>query len=123
MESVAIDCVDVERVGRFWADLLGAVLDAEADEGYMYIAASGARPELLFLQVPDRKSGKNRLHLDLRPGGQDQAAEVARALELGARRVDIGQGEVSWVVLADPEGNEFCILRPLPQNESAPATP
>ncbi|MDQ6747826.1 MAG: VOC family protein [Candidatus Dormibacteraeota bacterium] len=116
VESLAFDCVDVARVGRFWADLLGAELGADP-EGYLYIAASGPRPELLFLPVPEGKGGKNRLHLDLRPTGQDQEAEVARALELGARRSDIGQGEVSWVVLADPEGNEFCILRPLPEDE------
>ena len=72
----------------------------------------GVSPDLLFVKVPDGKRGKNRLHLDLRPG--DQAAEVARLEGLGARRVDIGQGEQTWVVLADPEGNEFCVLRPLP---------
>ena len=69
-------------------------------------------PDLLFVKVPDGKRGKNRLHLDLRPG--DQAAEVARLEGLGARRVDIGQGEQTWVVLADPEGDELCVLRPLP---------
>ena len=74
-------------------------------------AQDGVSPDLLFLRVPDDKAGKNRLHLDLRP--VDQTAEVERLLGLGARRVDIGQGEdVSWVVLADPEGNEFCVLRP-----------
>jgi len=75
----------------------------------------GVAPDLLFLRVPEAKAGKNRLHLDLRPGGMtgqgDQAAEIARLEGLGARRVDLGQGEVSWVVMADPEGNEFCVLR------------
>jgi hypothetical protein len=67
---------------------------------------------------PERKSDKNRLHLDLRPA--DQAAEVARLEGLGARRVEVGQGaEVSWVVLADPDGNEFCVLRPLTAEELA----
>jgi hypothetical protein len=69
-------------------------------------------PDILFLAVPDTKVAKNRLHFDLRPA--DQAAEVARLLELGARQKDIGQGEVSWVVMADPEDNEFCVLRALP---------
>jgi hypothetical protein len=65
-----------------------------------------------FRALPETKAVKNRLHLDLRP--KDQAAEVARLVGLGARRVDIGQGaELSWVVLADPDGNEFCVLRPL----------
>jgi len=62
--------------------------------------------------VPEDKTVKNRLHLDLRP--DDQAAEVERLVGLGATRVDLGQGEASWVVLADPEGNEFCVLRALP---------
>ncbi len=69
-------------------------------------------PDILFVKVPDPKTTKNRLHFDLRP--KDQTAEVQRLLHLGARRVDIGQGEdVSWVVLADPEDNEFCVLAPL----------
>ena len=72
----------------------------------------GVAPDLLFLRADAEKAGKNRLHLDLRP--QDQAAEVARLEGLGARPVDIGQGDqVSWVVLADPDGNEFCVLREL----------
>jgi len=75
-------------------------------------------PDLLFLRVPEEKAVKNRLHLDLRPA--DQAAEVARLEGLGARRVDVGQGtRVSWVVLADPDGNEFCVLRVLkPQDQT-----
>ena len=79
----------------------------EAPEGS---PEAGVAPDLLFLQVPEEKSGRSRLHLDLRP--VDQAAEVARLEGLGARRGDVGQGpEVSWVVLADPDGNEFCVLR------------
>ncbi len=74
--------------------------------------------DLLFLAVPDPKTIKNRLHLDLRP--DDQKAEVERALALGAKHVDIGQGEQTWVVLADPEGNEFCILRALRPEEPRP---
>jgi hypothetical protein len=73
-------------------------------------------PDILFLRVPEGKSVKNRLHLDLRP--IDQAAEVARLEALGARRISVGQGEdASWVVMADPEGNEFCVLRALTQEE------
>ena len=73
----------------------------------------GVAPDLLFLRVPESKDVKNRLHLDLRP--TDQAAEVARLESLGARRTDIGQGDdVTWVVLADPEGNELCVLRAIP---------
>jgi len=71
-------------------------------------------PDLLFLRVPEDKTIKNRLHFDLRPG--DQGEEVRRLVGLGAQRVSIGQGsDVSWVVLADPDGNEFCVLEPLAQ--------
>jgi hypothetical protein len=69
-------------------------------------------PDILFVKVPDHKVSKNRLHLDLRPA--DQQAEVDRLLALGATPADIGQGDTRWVVLADPEGNEFCVLQPLP---------
>ena len=78
----------------------------------------GVVPDLLFLRVPEEKAGKNRRHLDLRP--EDQAAEVARLEALGARRADVGQGpDVSWVVMADPDGNEFCVLVPLTPEELA----
>lgn len=78
----------------------------------------GVVPDLLFLRVPEDKASKNRLHLDLRP--RDQAAEVARLEQLGAVRADVGQGaDVSWVVMSDPEGNEFCVLRPLTEKELA----
>ncbi|MGH3303705.1 MAG: VOC family protein [Streptosporangiaceae bacterium] len=73
---------------------------------------------MLFLRVPEGKAVKNRLHLDLRP--KDQAAEVARLEALGAQRVDVGQGpDVTWVVLADPDGNEFCVLRAFRPDELA----
>ena len=73
---------------------------------------------ILFLEVHDERKVKNRLHLDLRPDDQD--AEVARVEKLGAKRIDIGQGpEVTWVVMADPEGNEFCILRARPPDEES----
>ena len=74
-------------------------------------------PDLLFLRVPEPKGEKVRLHIDLRP--DDHAAEVARAEAMGATRVDLGQGDPTWVVLADPDGNEFCILRALTPEELA----
>lgn len=67
-------------------------------------------PGLLFVAVSERKTSKNRIHLDFRPDDRDR--EVDRLLSLGATRADVGQGEQSWVVLADPEGNEFCVLGP-----------
>jgi hypothetical protein len=75
--------------------------------------ADGVSPDILFVQVPEGKASKNRLHLDLRP--DDQGAEVDRLEGLGARRVDVGQDDTAtWVVMADPEGNEFCVLEPRP---------
>ena len=69
-------------------------------------------PILTFVAVPDAKTSKNRRHIDLNPSGCDQAEELRRLETLGARRVDVGQREVPWVALADPEGNEFCLLSP-----------
>jgi len=119
-ESVVVDCADPDRVATFWQEALGWRRTHQATDGDLEIIiqpttggpADGAGPELLFCRAPEAKAGKNRLHLDLRPG--DQSAEVARLEALGATRVDIGQGEESWVVMADPEGNEFCVLRALP---------
>ena len=108
IECVTIDAVDAPALAAFWAELLGATVVTD-DEGDVWIERPGM-PDLLFLPNSDARVVKNRLHLDLRPDDRD--AEVARALALGATRVDIGQSsDVSWVVLADPEGNEFCILR------------
>lgn len=110
VNQVTIDCSEPDRLASFWEQVLdyrrtyedGDMVEIEPREG-------GGTP-LLFLKVPDPKTIKNRLHLDLKP--DDQAAEVERVKGLGATEVDIGQGDVTWVVLADPEGNEFCILRP-----------
>jgi hypothetical protein len=109
-EQVVVDAADPVALGRWWADALGwVVLNDSADE--FEIRPSADRlPGLIFAPVPEAKEAKNRLHLDLRPDDQD--AEVERLLRAGARRIDIGQGQVSWVVLADPEGNEFDVLAP-----------
>ena len=110
--ELVIDCHDTARVADFWAAVLGyQVLERDASGVIEIGAAPGVRPTLVFVPVPERKSGKNRVHIDVNPVGTDQAAELERLLGLGARPVDVGQGEVSWVVLADPEGNEFCLLR------------
>jgi hypothetical protein len=110
IETVAFDSHEPEVLARWWGDLLRVDVVADGDFGWEVDAGGGVT--LGFYGVPDDKVVKNRLHLDLRPDDQD--AEVARAESLGARRVEIGQGddpETTWVVLADPEGNEFCILR------------
>lgn len=113
IDCLTIDCSDPRLLAEFWSQALGWEIDF-ADAHEIAISAAGdqsdAVPDLLFLRVPDAKQVKNRLHLDLRPDDRD--AEVARLESLGASRVEIGQvGDESWVVMADPEGNEFCILR------------
>jgi predicted enzyme related to lactoylglutathione lyase len=109
--TVCLDATDVEAVASFWGAVLGWDHFRDEDGDMVVADRSGASPFiLLVLSVPEPKSVKNRLHLDLNPVGVDQAAELERLLSLGARRVDIGQGEQTWVVLADPEGNEFCLL-------------
>ena len=107
-QSVVVDCHDMGRVARFWSAALGLPLQGPDSDGLFWLEPGGGAPDLLFLPVPESKTVKNRLHLDLRP--DDQAHEVARLESMGARRVDIGQGDVSWIVMADPEGNEFCVL-------------
>ena len=110
LSQICVDAHDPERLGAWWAGVLGWPLRVDADGDAFVTPPPGQGSELLFLAVPDDKVVKNRLHHDFTP--DDQQAEVDRVLALGASRVDIGQGEQSWVVLADPEGNEFCILAP-----------
>jgi len=112
MDSICIDCHDPNALGQWWAELLGWNVTSEGDDEIAVTPPDGNATELLFVTVPEGKTIKNRLHFDLRPDDRD--AEVARAEAMGARRIDIGQGEQTWVVLADPEGNEFCILRAVP---------
>ncbi|MEU3948895.1 VOC family protein [Streptomyces sp. NPDC029526] len=110
-DQVVVDAADPHALGRWWAEALGwVVVDESADE--LEIRPAPDRlPGLLFGADPGRKTVKNRLHLDFRPDDRD--AEVDRLLALGARHADVGQsGEEPWVVLADPEGNEFCVLAP-----------
>lgn len=113
IECLTIDCRDLQLVASFWERALGYRRSYEDATEVALSAPEGVRGnDLLILRVPDSKHGKNRLHLDLRP--DDQGAEVQRLESLGAARVDIGQaGDESWVVMADPEGNEFCVLRVL----------
>jgi predicted enzyme related to lactoylglutathione lyase len=123
VQCLCIDSRDPGGLASFWADVLGWRRTYDSDHEVVLEPPKGSpedgvAPDLLFLRVPEEKSGKNRLHLDLRPDDQD--TEVRRVEGLGARRVSVGQGaDVSWVVLADPEGNEFCILRALTAEELA----
>lgn len=108
LSQICVDARDPAALGSWWSKVLGWPLRIDSDGDALVTPPPGRGAELLFLGVPDDKVVKNRLHLDFTP--EDQQAEVDRVLALGARRVDIGQGEQSWVVLADPEDNEFCIL-------------
>jgi Glyoxalase-like domain len=123
VQAFAVDATDPATQARWWAEALGWRITFEEPDQVVLepppgSPEDGVAADILFLRVPEGKSVKNRLHLDLRP--DDQAAELARLEALGARRVDVGQpDDVTWVVLADPEGNEFCILRALAPDELA----
>ena len=108
---IVIDAIEPRPIAEFWAAVLGwSIVEEEADIVSL-APESGAAPSIDVARVPERKTLKNRLHLDLRADGSTQPQEVERLIGLGARRVDVGQGpDASWVVLADPEGNEFCVL-------------
>jgi hypothetical protein len=120
-EQVNVDCRDPEALGRWWLEALGWVIVNDDPEEFEIRETPDRLPGLLFVRVPEPKTVKDRLHLDFRPDDQD--AEVERLLALGATRADVGQGEQSWVVLADPEGNEFCVLRASPATPAAETTP
>jgi hypothetical protein len=116
---LCIDAIDPARIASFWEAALGWRRTWEAeDQVCLEPPEDGIAPDLIFLKVPEGKTVKNRLHLDLRPA--DQGAEVARLRALGAWQVSIGQGDVSWVVMADPDGNEFDVLQPLTPDELPP---
>ena len=122
IQCLCIDAADPVAIAGFWEAALGWRRTFEREDEVVLeppegSPADGVAPDLLFLKVPEGKAVKNRLHLDLRP--DDQAAEVARLEGLGARRVSVGQQDVSWVVMADPEGNEFDVLRAFTPEELA----
>jgi hypothetical protein len=108
---IVIDAIRPRVVADFWCAVLGWHV-VEEDSGIISIAPQdNAWPSIDVVAVPEGKTAKNRLHFDLRADGLSTAEELERLLALGARRTDVGQGpDVSWVVLGDPEGNEFCLL-------------
>lgn len=122
--ALAIDAVEPRVVAGFWRAVLGW-REVEADAVGITIAPTDRDwPTIDVFAVPERKGVKNRLHLDLRADGCSTAEELQRLLDLGARRADVGQGpDVSWVVLADPEGNEFCLLARTVQEVAQEAMP
>jgi predicted enzyme related to lactoylglutathione lyase len=117
---LVLDSADPPRLARFWAGALGwEVAEEGPEEADVWPAGFGypspAALPLVFVPVPEPKTGQNRVHLDLASASVEHQEElVRRARDLGATPADVGQGEVPWVVLADPEGNEFCVLEPRP---------
>jgi len=108
-ENLVVDAADPARLARWWAEALGYRIVNELPDEVEIRQAPEVLPGLVFVPVPDGKETKNRLHIDLRPA--DQEAEIERLVNMGARHVDIGQApDEPWTVLADPEGNEFCVL-------------
>jgi catechol 2,3-dioxygenase-like lactoylglutathione lyase family enzyme len=123
IQCLCIDTANPADLAAFWQSALGWRRTFEQDDQIVLEPPAGSPedgivPDLLFLRVPEEKAGKNRLHLDLRPA--DQAAEVARLQGLGAVLADVGQGTAAtWVVMADPDGNEFDVLEPLTPEQLA----
>ncbi|MEU2895881.1 VOC family protein [Streptomyces sp. NPDC001273] len=121
--ELAVDCRDPEGLAAFWCEVLDfEVIDRSESKVEIgswvptveEVRARQMPPTLLFIRVPEDKTVKNRLHLDVSPIDRSTEDEVTRLLALGATRTDVGQGpDRSWVVMADPEGNEFCVLRTL----------
>jgi hypothetical protein len=113
LAAVVVDCADPRAMARFWGEAMDWTVHEATGDYAALRSARGVGPYLEFVRTPDVKTVKNRVHLDLRPyPGDDQAVEAARLRTLGATDADVGQGDVPWTVLADPEGNEFCVLTP-----------
>jgi predicted enzyme related to lactoylglutathione lyase len=117
LHHLVIDAQDLSGLARFWAEVLHWKVLSEREREVVIGPDADAPVGICFMPTTEEKATKNRLHLDLNPGAgataADREAEIRRVIALGARRVDIGQtGDESWTVLADPEGNEFCVLRP-----------
>jgi catechol-2,3-dioxygenase len=109
--AIALDAAQPRLVADFWCDVLGWRILEEEDGVISIGPPDGSWPTIDVVPVPEAKTVKNRLHLDLRADGVTTSDELERLLALGARPTDVGQGDdVTWVVLSDPEGNEFCLL-------------
>ncbi len=123
IQCLCIDSTDPARLADFWQAALGWRRTSQQHDEIVLEPPAGSKedgvvPDLLFMRVPEEPASKNRLHLDLRP--LDQAAEVARLESLGARRAQVGQGaDAGWVVMTDPDGNFFDVLRPYPSEQQA----
>ena len=111
--ELVVDAKDPVALAEWWGRVLECPVQVdEEDDGVVaYLRPPDSVREIVFVPVTEPKTVKDRIHIDLSPHGCDQATELERLLSLGAKQIDIGQGEPSWHVLADPEGNEFCLLR------------
>ncbi len=113
LHHIVVDTRDLPVLARFWTQALGWEILSERPDEIVIGTDEYAPVGICFMPVTEPRAIKNRLHLDLTSSSQDREQEIERLLALGARRVDIGQtGTESWTVLADPEGNEFCVVRP-----------
>jgi predicted enzyme related to lactoylglutathione lyase len=113
LHHIVIDAHDLPALARFWAQVLDWKILSEREREIVIGVDVTASVGICFMPATNKKTVKNRVHLDLTPGPDEQDAEIERILALGAKRAAIGQtGAESWTVLADPEGNEFCVLRP-----------
>ncbi|MGD6747477.1 VOC family protein [Streptomyces sp. BH106] len=113
LHHIVIDAHDLPALARFWAGALRWRILSEREREVVIGPDENAQVGICFMPVTDRKAVKNRLHLDLTCTAEDRDAEIERLVGLGARSADVGQrGDASWSVLADPEGNEFCVVRP-----------
>ncbi|MGH3161042.1 MAG: VOC family protein [Streptosporangiaceae bacterium] len=122
--NITFDCADPRALARFWGQVTGWPVIEEPQPGYEESAVGmpgEGRPRLYFVKVPERKIAKNRLHLDLMPSDRTQDEEITRLVGLGARISSDKRPEFGWVILADPEGNEFCVEISQPELEAAQA--
>lgn len=116
ISELVLECRDAELLARFWCEVLDFVVLERSDDGSIEIGPregfGGAQPTIILSPTTEPRTAKSRLHIDVNATDRDQDAELERLLAVGARLADVGQtGDESWHVLADPEGNEFCLLR------------
>jgi predicted enzyme related to lactoylglutathione lyase len=113
LHHIVIDAHDLPKLARFWTQALGWKVLSEREREIVIGTDENAPVGICFMPVTDQKIVKNRVHLDITTEAQDRDQEIDRLLGLGAQHADVGQtGKESWTVLADPEGNEFCVIRP-----------
>ncbi|MEA2435216.1 MAG: hypothetical protein QOG54_2673 [Actinomycetota bacterium] len=111
LDELVVDCTDPHLLAAFWSNALGYEVSDDDDELSAIEDPTGAGPSICFQRVPEPRAGKNRVHFDLAVAEHELDAAIAGLVKLGASKLEIGQGhDNSWVVMADPEGNEFCVV-------------